>query len=47
MNKFYLFGDAITKRRTDGALVRVEVALVPGQSFEEAYPALEDFLIDL
>jgi len=47
MNKFYLFWDAVTKRRTDGTIVRAEVVLLPGQSFEEAYPALEDFLIEL
>jgi EpsI family protein len=47
MNKVYLFWDAMTKRRTDGAVVRAEVVLLPGQSYKEAYPALEDFLIDL
>ncbi|MBW2150031.1 MAG: EpsI family protein [Deltaproteobacteria bacterium] len=47
MNKFYLFWDAITKGRTDGALVRAQVILAPGQSYEDAYHALEEFFIDL
>jgi EpsI family protein len=47
MNKFYLMWDAFTKRRTDGALVRAEMVLVPGQTIEEAYPILEDFIVKL
>jgi exosortase D (VPLPA-CTERM-specific) len=47
MNKFYLMWDAIKKRRTDGALVRVEMVLAPEQSMEEAYAILEDFIARL
>jgi exosortase D (VPLPA-CTERM-specific) len=47
MNKFHLMWDAFKKRRTDGALVRTEMLLAPGQSVEEAYPILEDFIAKL
>lgn len=46
-NKFYLLWDGITRRRTDGALVRVEMQLASGQSFEEAEGELREFLIHL
>jgi exosortase D (VPLPA-CTERM-specific) len=44
LNKFYLMWDAFTRRRTDGALVRVEMTIVPGQSIEDAYVMLENFV---
>jgi exosortase D (VPLPA-CTERM-specific) len=44
LNKYWLMVDAFTKQRTDGALVRVELALAPGQSVEEAYRLLEEFV---
>jgi len=44
MNKFYLMWDMILKQRTDGALVRVEMTVVPQQSMDEAYSVLEDFI---
>jgi exosortase D (VPLPA-CTERM-specific) len=44
MNKYWLMVDAFTKRRTDGALVRVELVMAPGQSMEEAYRVLEEFV---
>jgi exosortase D (VPLPA-CTERM-specific) len=44
VNKFYLMWDAFTKRRTDGALVRVEMAMYPNQSMEDAYAILENFI---
>ena len=47
LNKAYLMWDAFTKRRTDGALVRAELAMAPGQSVEEAWQILEGFLVDL
>jgi len=47
MNKFYLIFDSITKRRTDGGLVRIEMGVAPGQSIDEAYVVLEDFLSGL
>lgn len=46
-NKFYLLWDSITRSRTDGALVRVEMQLLPGQSAEEAQPLLDDFTAEL
>jgi EpsI family protein len=47
MNKFYLMVDAFTKRRTDGALVRVEMIVAPGQTMDDAYSELEGFIADL
>ena len=47
LNKFYLTWDALTKQRTDGALVRAEMVLAPGQSMEEANAVLEDFITRL
>ena len=47
MNKFYLIWDGITKQRTDGALVRAEMTVAPGQSMEDAYKELEGFIVKL
>ncbi len=44
MNKYWLMVDAFTRQRTDGALVRAELTLVPGQSMDEAYRILTDFM---
>ena len=44
MNKFYLMWDSFAKRRTDGALVRVEMVLSPGQSIEDGWGELEKFI---
>ncbi len=44
LNKIYLFLDAILMRRTDGALVRVEMPLVKGQNIDEAQEKLDKFL---
>ena len=44
MNKFYLMWDAFTKRRTDGALVRVEMVVPRGQPMKDANAVLEDFI---
>ncbi len=46
-NKLYLMWDALTRRRTDGALVRVETPMARGQSDEEAFRVLENFINDL
>jgi exosortase D (VPLPA-CTERM-specific) len=46
-NKFYLMWDGLTKRRTDGALVRVELMVAPGQSNESAHMELKQFLVNL
>ena len=42
-NKWYLFWDSLFKRRTDGALVRLEMALRRGQSVEEAQAVMDSF----
>ena len=47
MNKAYLMYDAFTKRRTDGALVRVELVMAPGQSVDDAWEKLEEFITEL
>ncbi|MDD4356222.1 MAG: VPLPA-CTERM-specific exosortase XrtD [Smithellaceae bacterium] len=44
MNKYWLMVDAFTRRRTDGALVRAEMTLVPGQSMEAGYEVLGKFV---
>jgi EpsI family protein len=47
MNKFYLVWDSITRQRTDGALVRVEMTLAPNQSMESALAMLDQFITAL
>lgn len=47
MNKYYLMVDAMTKRRTDGALVRIEIPLAPDQSVRDVQQVLGDFLARL
>ena len=47
MNKAYLMWDAFTKRRTDGALVRAELMMAPGQSVDDAWEKLEGFITEL
>ena len=47
LNKLYLVWDAMTRRRTDGALVRVELLLRPDQSLDEGYRLLNGFVADL
>jgi exosortase D (VPLPA-CTERM-specific) len=44
MVKWYLFWDALTRNRSDGALVRVTTVLRPGQSIDSADAYLHDFL---
>ena len=46
-NKFYLMVDALTRQRTDGALVRAELHMTPGQSEEEAFQMLSGFLKEI
>lgn len=43
LNKVYLFWDAISKRRTDGALVRVELLVNPNESVDAAQHKLDGF----
>jgi len=42
-NKWYLFQDAITKRRTDGALVRLEMPLQDGQDVKSGQDVMDSF----
>lgn len=44
LNKVYLIWDSLVKRRTDGALVRIEMLLRPGQSVEEGQKILDGFI---
>ena len=44
LNKFYIMWDAFTKQRTDGALVRAEIVVAPGQSMDDANRMLEGFV---
>ncbi|MFZ7126486.1 MAG: VPLPA-CTERM-specific exosortase XrtD [Desulfobacterales bacterium] len=44
LNKYYLMVDAVQRGRTDGALVRAELVMAPGQDEEEAFQVLSGFL---
>lgn len=46
-NKFYLIWDSFMKRRTDGGLVRIEMQMQPGQSYESAIDVLGTFVEQL
>jgi len=43
MVKWYLFWDALTRNRTDGALVRLTTMVTPDEDLEDADRRLEDF----
>jgi len=43
MVKWYLFWDALTRNRSDGALVRLTTMVNPGEDLDEADRRLEDF----
>ena len=45
--KLYLFWDALTRHRTDGALVRLTTVLRPGESWSQADGRLQDFAASL
>ncbi len=45
-NKLYLMWDAFRYRRTDGALVRIEMTVPPGQNLTEAQKILTGFITD-
>lgn len=47
LNKVYLLWDSLFMRRTDGALVRVELSIGPDQSAEEAQILVDDFVQEL
>jgi exosortase D (VPLPA-CTERM-specific) len=46
-SKWYLFADAITKNRTDGALVRLTTPIYPGESERDADQRLHLFIQEL
>ena len=41
--KFYLFWDALTLNRTDGALIRLTAPVLPGENEASVDQALSDF----
>ena len=41
--KLYTFWDALTRQRTDGALVRVITPVLPGEQVEDAEARLQGF----
>ena len=43
MVKWYLFWDALTRNRTDGALVRLTTMVAPGEDLDKAENRLEEF----
>lgn len=45
--KFYVFWDALTKHRTDGALVRVITPVYPDEKMDDADRRLSDFIIKM
>lgn len=47
LNKIYLFWDSIIINRTDGALIRAEMYLQPGQTMAEGQKLMDVFLADL
>ena len=44
MNKLYLMWDSFSRQRTDGALVRAEMVVAPGQSMDDAWVELAGFI---
>jgi len=46
-NKWYLFWDSIVKRRTDGALVRIEMPLQGSNDVESAQALIDSFTLKL
>ena len=44
LNKFYIMWDSIYRRRTDGALVRIELQMPASMSYEEAGSELDNFI---
>jgi len=45
--KWFLFWDALTRQRTDGALVRLTVLVRPGQEIRETDKLLQQFAGDV
>jgi exosortase D (VPLPA-CTERM-specific) len=47
LNKWYLVQDALLQQRTDGALVRIEMAVPPGKTVEQVQETLNGFAASL
>jgi exosortase D (VPLPA-CTERM-specific) len=47
MNKYWLLVDAFSRHRTDGALIRAEMPLAPGQSIVDAERVLNEFVSEV
>jgi len=47
LNKWYLFWDSLTKRRTDGALIRLEMVLRGDQDIKTAQSVIDTFTLEL
>lgn len=47
LNKFYLLWDAMSQRRTDGALVRVEMVVADNRIDQAKYQDLDNFIVKL
>jgi EpsI family protein len=47
MLKLFVFWDALTKQRTDGALVRLVTQVYEGEKLEEAEERLQKFVRDI
>jgi EpsI family protein len=45
--KLFIFWDALTRNRTDGALVRLTTVLKPGEDWAQADGRLKDFAASL
>ena len=47
LNKLYLLRDSLIMHRTDGALIRVEMLLLPNQSVEQGQKILNNFILEI
>lgn len=47
LNKLYLLRDSLIMHRSDGALIRVEMLLLPSQSVEQGQRILDDFIQEI
>lgn len=47
LNKFYLFWDAFSRSRSDGALIRIELVMPPDVSIDDAQRQLDIFALEL
>jgi len=44
LNKWYIFWDSITKHRSDGALIRIEMPIREGMNIEQAQKIIDEFI---